>query len=98
MCRVEFFKIGKRDVTFIRETRVVLIYFVPNSNCSKIFILSLKLKMQSFLGSLSCKKVRIQEVWLKVNITKEYTILYEEFVRSESRIPTGIFHGIGYWF
>ena len=38
------------------KSRVVLIYFVPNSNCSKIFILSskLKLKMKSFLGSLSC--------------------------------------------
>ena len=36
----------------------MLIYFVPNSNCSKqIFLLSskLKLKMKSFLGSLSCK-------------------------------------------
>ena len=40
------------------KSRVVLIYFVTNSNCSKIFILSskLKLKMKSFLGSLSCKK------------------------------------------
>ena len=35
----------------------MLIYFVGNSNCSKIFISSskLKLKMKSFLGSLSCK-------------------------------------------
>ena len=31
------------------KSRVVLIYFVPNSNCSNIFILSSKLKMKSFL-------------------------------------------------
>ena len=36
------------------RSRVVLIYFVRNSNCSKIFILSSKLKMKSFLVSLSC--------------------------------------------
>ena len=30
------------------------------------------------------------------SITKEYSVLFEEFVRSESRIPTGIFHGIGH--
>ena len=47
------------------KSRVVLIYFVPNSNCSKIFILSLKLKskMKSFLGSLSC--TRGHENWRK---------------------------------
>ena len=41
------------------RSRVVLIDFARNSNCSKFFTLSskLKLKMTSFLGSLSCKDI-----------------------------------------
>ena len=36
MCRVEFFKIGKRDVTFIREMRVLWTYLIY-TQCAFIY-------------------------------------------------------------
>ena len=58
MCRVEFFKIGKRDVTFIREMRVRNTWMFPNRDTVKGFSTNIQAEKQMvfFLTGIPVRK------------------------------------------
>ena len=83
MCRVEFSKIGKRDVTFIREMRVNL-HFLDFSTCTYLLRKTLKNKCtHTQLGEATVTTIKIACFCTKKCLTSKVVLGVDSFYNAE---------------